>query len=131
MQQQKLLIETLADAVADVAAVYGGRKVLAGLLWPTKTPQEAHTRLLDCLNPERSAKLAPGDVMMIARLGRERGCHAVMQFMCADAGYEPPVAIRPAEVERDLVRQMHDLMQAQSGIMTRLEAFRASSGGCK
>lgn len=85
--QLDLIHEDLRGAVMEVAALCGGAKALAVAVWPAKGTA-AHSHLLDCLNPDRPHKLAPDELITIARLGRERGSNAVMNFLCGEAGYE-------------------------------------------
>lgn len=87
-QQPALFVESLADAVREVARAAGGMKALSSRVYPEKTDLAAAARLLnDCLNDGRAERLDPEKLLLIARIGRECGCHAVMHDIAADAGY--------------------------------------------
>ena len=89
-RQDSLFYERIEDAIDEVIRACGGRKRLAVELWPTKPARDAHNRLDACLNHERPEKLAPAELMFIARKGREAGCHALMHYWADEAGYERP-----------------------------------------
>lgn len=126
--QLELMHETLADAIREVALLCGGSKSLACAIWPAKGPNEAHRHLLDCLNEDRPHKLSPDELIMIARLGRERGSDAVMRYLCAEAGYQSPIALHP-DVERDKIRErIADGMAFIKANWQRLESLERSRG---
>jgi hypothetical protein len=88
--QPRLFYDSLEDAMREVIAACDGPKAVGAILWPAKSADAARTRLLDCLNHERPEKLAPEEILMLARLGRDRACHAIIEFICMDTGYAPP-----------------------------------------
>jgi hypothetical protein len=125
--QLSLMQEAIEDAIKEVARVVGGTKVLAGALWPTKA--NSHTHFLDCLNPERPAKLSPSELMVVAKIGRERDCHAVMQFLVQEIGYEMP---KPADLEKsidEISSRIADGMDFLRAEMPRLEKLIAQRAG--
>ncbi len=129
--QLDLMHESYQDAVKEVAVVCGGTKALAAYLWPSKSAASAQTHLLDCLNPDRPHKLAPEELMLIARVGRERGCDAVARFFCAEAGYQPPMALNP-EKERDQLRgRIADGLDFLKANMARLERLEGATNGAR
>lgn len=92
-------------ALVDCVKACGGSAKVGAKLWPELLQEQAQRKLLDCLNPERPAKLSPEQVMFILRMSRERGCHAGMQFLAASLGYAEPVPIEPKDELADLLRQ--------------------------
>ena len=105
MPQTALFYESLDDAIKDVIRVCGGAKVVGSKLWPEKSPEAASRLLNDCLNEHRPERLSPAQLMLIARMGRDKGCHAVMYFMCADLSYSQPVPIEPEDELAGLLRE--------------------------
>lgn len=99
--QNALFHERIEDAVDDVARACGGRKKLACELWPDKPARDAHNLFDACMNVDRRERFSPSQLMYILRRGREVGCHAMIQFIDQDAGYESkPVGL---EAQRDRV----------------------------
>lgn len=104
----RLFYDSFEDAAAQVVAICGGPKAVGVFLWPTKTAESARTRLLDCLNPKEPDKLAPEEISMLARMGRDRGCHAIIEWFNFETGYAPPVPIDPEDARAELQRQFID-----------------------
>lgn len=89
-RQDDLFCERFEDAADAVCRALGGRKRVAQDLWPTKPARDAHNRLDACLNPDRPEKLAPHEVLFLARRGRDVGCHVLVHFIADECGYERP-----------------------------------------
>jgi hypothetical protein len=122
MDQLALMHESLEDSIKEVARVCGGTKKLAEHLWGANMGvQAANTRFLDCLNPDRPAKLSPAELMTIARLGRERGCDAVMRFLCAEVGYEMPAPLNREQEINEVQKQLADALAYVKSNMAKLE----------
>lgn len=98
--QSALFHERIEDAIDEVIRVCGGRKKFASEMWPDKPQRDAHNLLDACLNPDRREKLAPTQLLYIARRGQEAGCHALMQYIAQDCGYEARPVARDEEVDR-------------------------------
>lgn len=77
-----------------------GRKKLACEMWPDKPAREAHNLMDACLNPERRERFSPSQVLYIARRGREADCHALMNYLGAECGYEVKPVSKAEEVDR-------------------------------
>lgn len=121
MGSDRLFYDTFEDAVKHVVALLGGAKEAAHILWPTKSPEAARTRLLDCLNPKEPDKLAPDEIVALARAGRDVGCHAIIHFLCTEAGYAQPTPIAPGDEAAELERQAIAAVQSLDGIVRRFE----------
>lgn len=120
MDQPSLFVESLNDAVRDTARAIGLKRV-AHELWPSKSEDEAARYLNDCLNPDRPQKLSGEEILLIARRGREVGCHLIIGFACMDVGYAPPVPITPEDQEGELIRAYRESVQEQKLITARME----------
>lgn len=122
MEQIELMHESIEDAVRDVARACGGTKALAQHLFcPSHSAQSAHARFLDCLNSERPAKFSPSELIAIGRIGREQGCDAVARFLCAEMGYQQPVALHANEIADELRTRIADGLTFIKANMARLE----------
>jgi hypothetical protein len=104
MEQPALFVDTLNDAVRDTARAIGVKRI-AKELWPAKTEEEAARYLNDCLNPDRAQKLSGEEMLVIARRGREVGCHLIVGFICMDVGYAVPTPVDPEDEKAELHRQ--------------------------
>jgi hypothetical protein len=91
--QFALIIDTINDAIRDTCRAIGA-KTVAQALWPTKKPEAAERYLDDCLNPSREQKLSIDEILVIARMGREKGIHLIATFINRDLGYTDPDAGR-------------------------------------
>lgn len=125
MNQPALFVESLNDALRDAVRACGGAKVVATKLWPEKTPDAAARLLADCLNEHRSERLTPDQLMLVARLARERGCHVVMQYMCAELAYAAPVPVEPETELAGLLREYLSTRKASDKLEQRIEKLRS------
>lgn len=114
-------MESFNDALIACVKACGGSKQVGPALWPEKAPDAAQRALLDCLNEERPAKLAPEQVLLILRLARAKGCHEGMDFIATELGYAPPVPIEPRDEMAELQRQFIEAVHAQAELARRIE----------
>ena len=117
----QLFHETWADALREVIATCGGAKQVAAKLWPEKTPDAAHRLLLDCLNETRAERLDPDRLRLVLRMGRDSGCHAAVNWLLRDLGYEDAKPLEPRDQRDELMRQYIDAAKSMAGIADRLE----------
>lgn len=97
--QGELWHETIFDALGTAVKAAGGPKKVVPKLWPSCDESTAVTRLRDALNPDRSQKLCPAELLSLMRLAKEAGDNSVMDFLARDLGYElKPLA--PAEAKK-------------------------------
>lgn len=101
--------DAINDAVIACVKACGGSKTVGVTLWPAKGIEAAQRHLLSCLNPDRAEKLGPDEVLHIARLAREKGCHAYMEHLAHSLGYAPPVPTEPRDELTELLRQSNEL----------------------
>jgi hypothetical protein len=107
IEAPRLFYDNFEDAASQVVAACGGPKAVGAFLWPTKSADSARTRLLDCLNPKEPDKLAPEEIIALAKMGRDRGCHAIAEWLNFEAGYAPPTPVDPDDTRAELQRQFH------------------------
>lgn len=88
MTQDPLFYDTENDALRSCIAAAGGVKVVAGKLWPSLKPASAYARLSACLDESKHEKLTFAEIITVGRLGRDAGCHALMQYLGAELSYE-------------------------------------------
>src|SRR4051812_6681689 len=97
--------DTINSALIECVKCCGGSKAVGSKLWPEKTVEAAQRHLLACLNEDKPERLSPDQLLLLMRMGRERGCHDVMAFMADTLGYAKPVPIDPRDELTDLLRQ--------------------------
>ena len=68
--QNALFHERIEDAADEVCRAIGGRKKMAGELWPDKPQREAHNLIDACLNPDRRERFSPSQLLYIAKRDR-------------------------------------------------------------
>lgn len=122
-----LVAESMNDALIDCVKSCGGSKVVGAALWPAKTVDAAQRHLLSCLNPERPEKLDTDEIESIARMARERGCHALMGYLAQTLSYAEPVPVEPKDEADDLRRKFLDAAQALSNLAARIENLDAAA----
>lgn len=98
-------MESLNDALIDCVKAAGGSAIVGAKLFPEKLAKDAQRALLDCLSPDRPAKLSPDQVLLVLRLAREKGFHEGFGYMAAQLSYAEPVPIEPKDELADLIRQ--------------------------
>ncbi len=108
--------------IASVKAL-GGSKQVGPRLWPEKTPDAAQRLLLDCLNPERAARLTPEQLLLIGTWARDRGCHVLMQFFAARWSYAEPQPVEPKDEADELRRQYIEAARSMARMAEKIEAL--------
>ena len=137
MNQENLFHETPEDAMGAVISACGGFKRVAGLLWPTRKPESAYARLKACLDDSKDEKLTLSEVVEIARMGREAGAHAFLNYLCRELDYSPvkPIAPHDSANQRmdeirkslELIEKNQRLVKAHVEALSRLESTVKSS----
>jgi len=119
----QLFHESFSDALREVIAAAGGPKVVGAKLWPSKMPDDARRRLLDCLNEDREARLSPEDLAQVLRMGRDAGCHAAVNWLLRACGYEDARPVEPADEQAELQRQYVAAARSMAAMAARIEAL--------
>ncbi len=117
----QLFHESWADALREVIATCGGAKQVAGKLWPENTPDAAHRLLLDCLNETRPERLDPDRLRLVLALGRQADCHAAVNWLLRDLGYEDAKPVKPTDERDALMRDYIAATKAMSVLAQRIE----------
>jgi hypothetical protein len=102
--------DDIYEAARAVVKALGGAAAVGKRLWPKMPVKTAEGRMLDSTNRNRSAKLDPEELLQLAKWGRETGCHALVDFINADTGYEPT---KPVVLTEQLARLQIAAMEAQ------------------
>ena len=108
-------METMNDLLVDVINSLGGSKVVGVRLWPELLVEAAQRKLLDCLNPERPARLDPEQVLYLFYLARAKGVHTPMEFLSTRLSYQAPIPQQSsgekAELQRKFIESVADMQQ--------------------
>lgn len=118
---QQLFHETWADALREVVAVCDGAKAVAGRLWPEKTPDAAHRLLLDCLNETRPERLDPDRLRLLLKMGRAKGCHAGVNWLLRDLGYDDARVVEPQDKREQLQRDFVAATRSLQALAAQIE----------
>jgi len=121
-------MDSLNEALVACVKAAGGSATVGPKLWPEKPREAAQRLLLDCLNDDRPAKLAPEQVLLVLRLAREKGHHEGVDFILADLGYSPTKPIEPKDEAADLMRQYIESVAEQKRTADRMEKAAARLG---
>ncbi len=121
--------ESVNEALIGAVKALGGSKMVGAMLWPDKAPDAAQRLLLDCLNPERPAHLAPDQLLYVLRLARQRGHHDALAWVLDDLGYQPTTPKAPVDEAAELQRQFVEATRLMSGIADRLARLRPTGPG--
>lgn len=122
-------MDGLTAALIECVKAAGGSKAVGPALWPEKAPEAAQRLLLDCLNDDRPQKLSPEQVLLVARLARDRGCHAYARHVCAALSYAEPVPVEPRDEADELRRQVLEMGRQLQVALSRLDAITRSGEG--
>ncbi len=125
--QMALIHESIIDALREAIQAAGGNKPIGAVLFPDLPVDQAAGRVRDCLNPDRREHFSPGQIVVIARMARDAGNHAVMGFLAAELGYLKPVAVEPESQLAELQRAFVEATKTLHGMATRIETITANS----
>lgn len=117
-------MESVNDAIIELVKALGGSKQVGPKLWPDAAPDAAQRKLLDCLNEDRPHHLTPSQLMLLLRMGRERGMHQCVEFMLQSLGYAPPVPVEPRDEVAELQRQFLEATKQIQTMAARLEQLQ-------
>lgn len=123
MEQASLFHESIHEALRATIAALGGSKAVASMLWPEKPVDEATRHLLDCLNPERAARLDPDHLLLLLKLARSKGCHIAMSWIAGDVGYTVQ-PVEPEDEDAELQRQFVTAVEHVDELVRRMERIR-------
>lgn len=110
MNQDRLFITDVYDALGDLVRAAGGPKAVGEALYPKKDPDDAGGYVKDCLNRTRRETFDAEEIMWLLARGRETGCHEPLRWICARAGYTAP---EPLEAETELAKLLREYVRIE------------------
>ncbi len=119
----QLFHDSWPDALREIIAACGGPKTVAARLWGEKSADAAHRLLLDCLNETRAERLDPDRLRLLLRMGREVGCHAGVNWLLRDLGYEDARPVEPDDERAQLMRAYIDATRSLKSIAERIDVL--------
>jgi hypothetical protein len=125
--QMALMHESIIDALREAIQAAGGNKPVGALLYPDLPVDQAAGRVRDCLNPDRREHFTPGQVVVIARLAREAGNHALMTYLAGELSYLRPVPVDPEGQLAERQREFVDAVKALHSMANRIELITATA----
>lgn len=115
--------ETTALALIECVKKAGGSKIVGHKVFPDKPVDQAQRHLANCLSDERPERLTPDQVLLIAKLARDAGCHAYAQHVADRIGYAEPVPVEPRDEADELRRQLLEMGRVLQDKLARLEGL--------
>lgn len=123
--------ETLNECLIECVKKAGGSKQVGHKVWPEKTVEAAQRHLLNCLNEGKAERLTPDQALLIARLAREKGCHAYAEFVAHTLSYADPQPIEPRDEADELRRQFIESTRSLAAMAERIESLERQQAGQK
>jgi hypothetical protein len=120
VDQQPLFFEDVYDAFRNIVRVVGPKEAGIHLFPKKQDPAAAARSLADNLNPDRGEKLDLEQVIQLLRLGKDKGCHSAMDYICHAAGYSKPAPIEPDDEKAELQRQLIRVITEHRQLVNRL-----------
>lgn len=117
--------DNVNDVLVDCVKACGGSKAVGVEIWPAKGIDAAQRHLLNCLNPDRNEKLSPDEVLLIARMARDEGCHAYIDYLAQALSYTRPKPVEPVDELQELMRVNNELRKQQIAMSERVEKLLA------
>ena len=121
-----LIYEDELDAARDAIKHLGGAKRVGEMLYPDKQPEAAARYLLDALNPARSERLSPGQLLLLMRKSREVGFDGLTAYLLNEAGYAPPVPLDPTTEATKVARELDRTMDRAEALVLQLQRLKAA-----
>lgn len=118
---QPALILDSEDALREVTRALGGAKSVGARLRPDLDPEAAGRWWHDCINAERAAKADLSQLIAVARWAREVGCHALVEYLCATAGYSRPEPVTPQDEQAEAMRRFTAAVSELSRLASTLQ----------
>lgn len=118
--------ERFEDALDEDIRAIGGRKIVACRLRPELKPQDAHTWLNSCLNPDRRHHLDHSYIRLIIKWAKDVGAMAAHTYWCADVEFERGKPLSAREQAESLFERADELARASRAVATQLERLHQS-----
>lgn len=113
--------DTVTDSLIECVKAAGGSKTVGHRLWPEKAVDAAQRHLLACLNDGKAERLTPDQVLLVAQLARDVGCHAYANYCARRLSYAEPVPIKPVDAADELRRQVLAMGKDLQAVLAKLE----------
>lgn len=120
--------ESTTEALIACVKAAGGSKQVGGKVFPEKTVEQAQRHLLNCMNEDRPERLTPDQVLLVAKLARDVGCHAYAEHVADTLGYSEPQPINPKDELAELLREYLETKKTEGDKAARIERAIASMG---
>lgn len=124
--QLSLMHESLNDALREAVQALGGSKKLGTMMWPELPLDHASNKVRDCLNPDRRERFNPDQVLMIMRLARQAGSHALANYIMREAGYADPLPVEPEDEIARMQREFVEATKALGQLAARIESVQST-----
>jgi hypothetical protein len=120
------IYDRLEDALDETIRACGGRKAVSAEMWKDKSARDAHNLIDACLNPDRRERFTPGQVVYLTRLGAANNCHAIMQYLALECGYDVKPISRADKVDQwtSVIEQSTKALAAATAALERLQELR-------
>lgn len=115
--------ETTTEALIACVKAAGGSKQVGARVFPEKTIEQAQRHLLACLNDDRPERLTPDQVLLVARLARDVGCHAYAEHVADSLSYADPVPVEPRDEADELRRQFIESTRTLAAMADKIETL--------
>lgn len=113
--------DSVNDALIECVKAAGGSKMVGHRLWPEKAVDAAQRHLLACLNDGKAERLTPDQVLLVAQLARDVGCHAYASYCARRLSYAEPLPIEPRDELAELLRQSIESSKENARRQERIE----------
>jgi hypothetical protein len=118
--------ESTTEALIACVKAAGGSKQVGVKVFPEKVVDQAQRHLLNCLNEDRPERLTPDQVLLIAKMAREVGCHAYAEHVADTLSYASPVPTDPRDEAAELQRQFIAATEQMAQMMARMQVLQES-----
>ena len=129
--QMGLMHESINDALSEAVSAAGGPKKVGPMLWPELPVDQAAGKLRDCLNTSRREHLTPEQMMLVGKVARQIGSHALALFMSREWGYADPQPIEPEDEVARLQREFVEATKALGAMAARIEAVQTQAASIR
>jgi hypothetical protein len=119
--------DNVNEVLVECVKACGGSKSVGVEIWPAKGLDAAQRHLLNCLNNDRNEKLSPDEVLLIARMARDVGCHVYVEYLAQALSYSKPTPVEPVDELKELMRANNELRAKQIAMSERVEKLLARS----
>lgn len=121
-------LESINEALIACVKACGGSKQVGHKLWPEKTMEAAQRHLLACLNEDKPERLSPEQLVLLMRMGHERGFHGVMAYLADSVGYAAPEPTCPHDELAELLKESNELRRQLIAQSERIERLMPRAG---